>query len=131
MGENRRTSNGWKSTGVRVVGKLTFDKRFDELNDLALLMTRQATHLLEDLPDLAGRPALPGGLLLDTEQMLDGHVKNRCKAGELIRTQRDVVAFPCRISRLLHTELVGKLRLRETEHLPRLKEALTERRPRP
>ena len=116
---------------VCVVGKLAFDERLDELNDLALLMTRQAADLLEDLPNLAGRSALSGGLLFHAEQVLDGCVENRRKAGELIRPQRHVVAFPCRITRLLHAELVGKLRLRKAESLPRLKEALAERRPWP
>lgn len=115
---------------VGVVGKLTFDECFDELDDFALLMTRQAADLLKNLPNLAGRSALPGGLLLDAEQMFDGHVENPSKAAELIRAQGDVVAFPRGISRLLHAELVGEFRLRKAENLPRLKEALAERRSR-
>ena len=109
---------------------LTFDEGFDELDNLALLMPWQSADPLEDPPDLAGRSALPGGLLFDAEQMLHGDVENHGKAADLIRAQRDVVAFPCGITGLLHAEFFGDLRLRQAKNLPRLKEALAERRPR-
>jgi hypothetical protein len=117
--------------GRSVSRDLLVDERLDELHDLVPLVTRQAVHLLKNLPDFSGWTALAGGLFLDAQEMFNRDVENLHKSANLLRAQRDQVAFPGGITGLLQAHLLGDFRLRQPQSLPRLKEPLAERGPRP
>ena len=113
---------------VSVFGQLTLDEGINELNDFALLVTRQATDLFKDLADFASGTSLVIWFFFDAQEVINGNVENLGQAANLVRPQRDVVAFPSGITRLTHVELFGNFSLRQTQSLPRFKESLAERR---
>lgn len=91
-----------------------------------LLLAWQLARAFEDLAQLARRSRAAFWRFFCPEQMFNGNAAQLCEGLELFWSQRDRMTLPGGVTCLMHSELVGDLRLRKPSSLACSVEAVAE-----
>lgn len=109
------------------VGVVSYE-RFENLQNVLLLIAGQVAGLLKDTPELARRTTAAALRWSWVDEFFDTHSENLRQVRNLFRLERDGVTFPKRIGRLSDAQPFGDLLLRQSSRFASGPHSFTESR---
>jgi hypothetical protein len=114
VGAAEQTAKEKSSVAFGVAVGVVSYERFENLQNVLLLIARQVAGLLKDTPKLARRSATAALWWSWADEFFDTHSENLCQVRNLFRLERNGMTFPKRIGRLSDAQPFGDLLLRQS-----------------